>query len=169
MIKDPDHYLKKANYFYTMSRLNDDDYDDSEYELVMDKVDDINDIELVKVKIDSNKNQLLPQTQTQTQTQCIKPKLKPGYTRYYDPITKHYYKMENMFDVEVPEKKITKTDIWFPENKLSFKTMRDPKTGNYYKVTKIYGKDGNYDYKYEKLNYRPIKKSGNTFYQPSYH
>ena len=73
MSKDSNHYLRKANYFYKMSRLNDDD----EVEYFDDPEDDelYEAIELKPTKVPQNESV---------------PKIMKAYGRYFDPVTRHY-------------------------------------------------------------------------------
>jgi hypothetical protein len=174
--RDPNYYLQKANFFYNRSNNNpidkkknnfenydldsefDYDYDDSEcVDDYLDNVEDDFEYEYLKLE-------------PITKLQAIVSNIKPKYSRYYDPITKHYYRSDKIFDVESAKNKqpAKNPDIWFPENKLSFKTMKDPKTGKYYRVNKIYDTDGNYKYNYDKLNKKMIKTPGTNYYRPSY-
>jgi hypothetical protein len=164
MNRDPNYYLDKAKYFNKIAEANGYDpktgsIDDSEYEYI--KIDPV-----------KNKNNIM--------VKSIKQKIsniKPACKRYFDPVTKHYYRTEKIFednsdeydDNENPSKMVqSNPDVWYPENKLSFKTMRDPDTGKFYRINKVYDKNGNYSYKYNKLNYQAQKKPGTNFYVPVY-
>ena len=140
MLRNPSHYLDRAKYFYQLAKTNNDDND--EY-----------------VKIDP--------VETIEETPTL-PRIKKLYQRYYDPITKHYYKTESIFDTQNPETQPKAGEIWYPENKLSYRTARDVDTGDFYNVNKVYDDNGQYSIQYEKLNYRPYKKPGTNFYRPNY-
>ncbi|MEM0353971.1 MAG: hypothetical protein QXW79_00180 [Thermoplasmata archaeon] len=95
------------------------------------------------------------------------PRLKPGCARFYDPVTKHYYKTSLIFETE-PTNKVISTGIWYPENSLGYCTIRDARTGEYYKVDKTYDNGGNYKIRYHKMVYRPRKFPGSNYYKACY-
>ncbi|MEM3062512.1 MAG: hypothetical protein QW303_03055 [Nitrososphaerota archaeon] len=95
------------------------------------------------------------------------PRLKPGCARFYDPVTKHYYKTSDIFEAE-PAKKVIRSGVWYPENCLSYRTFHDPRTGEYYKVDKMYDDRGNYKIRYHKMVYRPRKPPGSDYYKACY-
>lgn len=142
MNRDPNYHLRRANYFYKMASKNDSENENEPL--------DSDDYTLKLVKLNPKNNEKIIKT-------------KPIHKRYYDPITKHYYKSETN---DVPQTK--DPEIWYPENKLSYKTIYDPKTGKYYRVDKIYDGDGNFSYQFNKLNYQACKKPGTNFYRPVY-
>ena len=182
MIRDPYHYLKRAEYFYQRAKKNncadklyDDCNDNCNY------IDDNNDVYNVCNGILDNNNLMYEDNDyiyeyvNLEPVEKIIPKIKPAYKRYYDPITKHYYKIDKIFEDEddgTPNE--TKTivikdpDVWYPENKLSFRTICDPVTGKYYRINKVYDNNGNYSYQYDKLTNLLQKKPGTNFYKPSY-
>jgi len=190
MNRDPYHYLKKADYFYDIANKNNSEpesnYSESEYDYEYIKPEMIeedyagDDSEYMEMEPELETNSeydyeyviIDPPISTKTEDTCTA-KIKPGYRRYFDPVTRHYYKSDkilegsenNSIPVQTSEKY---TDIWYPENKLSFKTTRDPKTGKLYRVNKNYDKNGNYSYKYNKLNHGAIKRPGTNYYQPIY-
>lgn len=109
-----------------------------------------------------------PNNATSKEPVCkVNPNLRIVNKRHYDPIKKHHFKVETL--VEEPPQPVKKGDTWFPENKLSYRTVRDPQTGDYYNVNKTYDHDGKYSVSYDKLNYRPIKTPGTNFYRPYYY
>lgn len=137
-------YLQKAEYFRKIAQISDDSSENSTEEF-----------ELVPIEQERN---FLPDKN-----------IKPCCKRYYDPINKHYYNTDRMFNpnmdgiVQVGKKD---PDIWYPENKLSFKTVRDT-NGKYYRISKVYDLDGIYSYQYNPLNNLVVKNSGTNYYQPS--
>jgi hypothetical protein len=149
MIRDPNYYLEKADFFYEMSGIiGDESYDEDMY------------IEFEPIDIASiDKKKLMSD-------------IKSKYNRYYDPLTKHYYRTEKIFEndgVDDKNKIIEKdSDIWYFKYKPMFKIVRDINTGKYYRIIKMYNHDGNYCYQYDKLFYRPYKKIGTNFYYPDY-
>ena len=89
--------------------------------------------------------------------------------RYYDPSTKHYYKADTLVsrdDLSLNNK--NNVQIWYPENKLSFKTIKDPLTNKNYNIEKIYDEEGNYTYKYTELKIKYVKKPGTSYYRATY-
>lgn len=190
MNRDPYYYLNKAEYFYKLARkngydascdynLNDEDLNDIDNYYICESDDDLIDDyenECIDEENDDYENEYIDEKEKEEgeEENDLKKKIniKPAYRRYYDPVTKHYYKTERIFDTNNSEKSNqmiqSNPDIWYPENKLSFKTMHDPITGKYYRVNKIYDKNGNYSYKYNKLNNRMQKKPGTDYYVPIY-
>ncbi|AVL94044.1 hypothetical protein mvi_684 [Megavirus vitis] len=98
------------------------------------------------------------------------PKIKSRYTRFYDPVSKHYFGIDKIFDNKTngirPENKTTKT--WYPENPLSYNYTRDPKTGKIYRTVKTYDDKGNYANNFREVKRRNIKKPGTTYVVPMY-
>lgn len=149
MNRDPNYHLQKASYFDTIARVNgykpkNDDY---EYEYVK--------LEPAGTPIN------------------IQKQIKPQYKRYFDPITRHYYKTDKIFEDDTDMVQGTNVipknpDVWYPENKLSYQFMKDPETGQIYRINKIYDKNGNYYYTHKPLYYQPEKKIGTSYYQPIY-
>lgn len=165
MIRDPKYYLKRAEYFNKKAKENGYETDNL--------VDDINDTkseseyEYIEIKPNSN-IAIKPIKQTITN-------IKPMYKRYFDPVTRHYYRTEKIFnDIDNSSCNIEQNtpkknpDIWYPQNKLSFKTMRDPISGKYYRINKIYDNNGDYYYKCDELKYNIQKKPGTNYYIPVY-
>ncbi|XWV25800.1 hypothetical protein QJ857_gp1287 [Tupanvirus soda lake] len=168
MNRDPNYYLQRANFYYQRALENgydpsfdsytssdDDQLDDVEYEYEYIPIQVVNEEAAMTVnKKNDNTN------------------IKPAYKRYYDPITKHYYKTEKVLtnkDVKpIPKDVERNAQVWYPENKLSFKTMRDPDTGKFYRVNKIYDDNGQYSYKYDKLQNEMRKLPGTNYYKPVY-
>lgn len=163
MIRDPSYYLEKADYFYEMSNTIDNEIYDEEYDDIL--IDDTcgND-EYMYIVIDPK--------ESKTTNRKMVPVIRPKYGRYYDPLTKHYFRSEKIFESNEANKplKITEKepDIWYPEVKPRFKIIKDMDTGKYYRITKIYDQDGKYNYQYNKLTYCPYKKIGTNYYQPIY-
>ena len=149
--RDPNYYLDKAEYFYEMAQLDDrmDGGDETDETDEGDMADEIKPREVLQIK----------------EISAPKPRVRIVEGRIYDPIKKHYFKLDNP-----PPKapKIPKSGVWYPENKLSSKTMHDPSTGRYYQITKLYDDDGNFSYVYDRLEYRPVKRPGENFYLPNY-
>lgn len=98
------------------------------------------------------------------------PKIKSRYTRFYDPVSKHYFGIDKIFDNKTngirPENKTTKT--WYPENPLSYNYTRDPKTGKIYRTVKTYDDKGNYANNFREVKRRNVKKPGTTYVVPMY-
>ncbi len=98
------------------------------------------------------------------------PKIKSRYTRFYDPVSKHYFGIDKIFDNKTSgirsENKTTKT--WYPENPLSYNYTRDPKTGKIYRTVKTYDDKGNYANNFKEVKRRNIKKPGTTYVVPMY-
>ena len=149
--KDPRVFLQKARYFYDSAKFNKDDDDGANYtDDDSNYIPDDNDYEIVGANVELIKNKLPVQ------------RIIIDNGRYYDPIKKHYYKIPDA----IPAKKVA--DVWFPQNPLSYRTVYDASTGQYYKVDKVYDADGNYSIQYTKLDYRPYKRPGTNFYKPNY-
>ena len=91
------------------------------------------------------------------------------YNRYYDPITKHYYRSEKIFgDNPVEHIKPVVSTIWYPENKPRTGIVYDPKTKQHYQTDKVYG-DGVYTINRKPFLYKPEKRPGSNFYLPVYY
>ena len=199
MIRDPSIYLEKAKYFYTISKDNtttDDLVDTTENELVdaypeefintyqeelvdvyPDDLIDVNSEELTDVYTDEmTEYEYVPVAAINPP---IEPSsiytnlsnIKPSCRRYYDPITKHYFKIDKIFEPdtninEIDQQAVKNPDIWYPENKLSFKTTIDPLTGKFYRINKVYDANGKYSYRYDELNKNAIKQPGTNYYRP---
>lgn len=187
MSRDPEYYLKKADYFYGLAdnlqdgneldndneEFNNEEFEDEELQDGDTWSDDEYEYEYVKLApVKANI------TKCQEKIKKKFPTVRAACKRYFDPITKHYYKTDKIFEDDndftannfaPPIKTVSKKPaIWYPENKLSFKTMRDPITGKYYRVDKIYDNSGKYKFTYDKLNCQAVKKPGTNFYQPIY-
>lgn len=178
--KDPKHFLKKARYFYNSAKLNkddniEDDENDYEYIKIRPETEDYNDYEYVKIRPvteDYNDYEYVKVQPKETSPVIEKPpptysRVKHGYGRYYDPIRKHYYKTSDVLEA-IPAEKVKPADVWFPENPLSYKTIFDKNTGQYFKIDKVYNDDGTYKIVYKKLQYAPVKRPGTDYYKPNY-
>lgn len=166
MNRDPYYYLQKADQFYALAKANGydpssgrivsnknnedaikfvrgDEYSDDEYDID----DDIDDGDL-ESELD------------------IKPrKYAPMSNRLYDPVTRHYYKSSDL-PAGITRLPPDNASTWYPENKLSYKTIRDPSTGVRYRVNKIYDDDGSYHFEREELVPAFRKKPGTNYYRP---
>ena len=151
MIRDPKFYLDRATHFNSINKpIYFDDDDDADYEYV-------------KIEPTSRPNLAVVPKPKRTPVD-----IKAPYKRFYDPITRHYYKSEKIFDIEPVTKPRENPDVWFPENKLSFKTLYDPQTKQYYRVDKVYDKNGTYSYKFDVLEYKPSRAPGTNYYRAGY-
>ena len=142
---DADYYLRKAEYFYQMAELEEEEEDEEEEEEIV----------LKPIKKDNITAPIREEILGRIPIKTVD-------GRYFDPIKRHYYRIEPIIK---PERK---PDVWYPENKLGFRTMLNPIDGMYYGVDKVYDKDGKYRYIYTKLNYQPSKRIGTNFYKPCY-
>ncbi len=151
MYRDPKYYLDKAKYFNRLAKSNGYDQtsntnDDSEYEYV-------------KIEPTGTTSPVVAQVQ-------------PQYRRYWDPVKKHYFKIDKIFEddanvvQQAPPPK--DPDIWYPQNKLSYQFVRDPETGELYRASKNYDANGNYYHTYDKMNYCPERVPGTNYYRPLY-
>ena len=173
MNKDPNYFLQRANFFYQRAQQNGNEQNEVDNELVDDELimdeidDDSDDFEYEYIKIEPNVNSDVPNESIVTTL-----KIKPQHKRYFDPVTRHYYKtdrmLENINTISLPKGVGTNAEIWYPENKLSYKTTIDPKTGRFYRVNKIYDDKGKYSYSYDKLTPEIHKRPGSSFYKPFY-
>lgn len=147
MSRDPNYYLQRADIFKQRSRMDPSDELSDEYEY----------IPLDEIQIDNKKknNDVVINENI---------RIKPQYSRYYDPTTKHYYRTDKILENPDKNNKIKDDDEWFPENQPSKRIIRDPITGQFIKVTKVYQPDGTYRYVYEKINNRMIKRPGTGYY-----
>lgn len=174
MNKDPNYYLEKARIFYEKAAL-DDTIDQSndpieqlileeEIDLIEDIYDDENPIEIEPGIV------AIPDDQHEQNQLEINVKIQPGYSRYYDPITKHYYSTAKVLGNEDPLdpiiKLVKKSGVWYPENKLSYDTIYDPDSNRYYKINKIYNDDGTFTYTYNKIQNKMVKQPGTNYYRP---
>ena len=153
MKRDPSHYRQRANYFYSLANangLNDPEQqpdDDSEYEYV-----EAVDLEPVIIEEPVKKP---------TCTVSIK----PAYKRYYDPVTRHYYRTDQVLGIDNTAAAKNADGVWYPENQPERKTARDPVTGEHFRITKVYDSNGNYTHQYEKIHRQPRKAPGTDFYR----
>ena len=101
---------------------------------------------------------------------------KPTLKRYYDPVTRHYFKINNDTDdniiiddnVIIDDNLITDDNVWYPIHQPINNLVRDKTSGKLYRITKIYDANGDYYYNYKPINHFAIKKPGTNYYQPSY-
>ncbi|XWV24570.1 hypothetical protein QJ856_gp1220 [Tupanvirus deep ocean] len=176
MNRDPNYHLQRANFYYQRALENgyDPRLDEYSYTDIDDNdTEDDNDIDSEEYEYEYVPIQIVNQETTPVfNKKNENTNIKPAYKRYYDPITKHYYKTEKVLtnkEVKPIPKAVEKNaQVWYPENKLSFKTMRDPDTGKFYRVNKIYDDNGQYSYKYDKLQNEMRKLPGTNYYKPVY-
>lgn len=154
MMQNPAYFLDKAKYYRNLARSHgyvpkssktQDPDSDSEYQVI-------------KLEPTGTTSPVIAQVQ-------------PQYRRYWDPVKRHYYKIDKIFeeDTQVIQPPAPKDpDIWYPENKLSYQFVRDPETGQLYRVSKTYDASGNYYFDYNKVNYLPEKTPGTNYYRPLY-
>lgn len=143
--KDPRYFLDKARQFREIAQQN--EMDDSEY--------------------DDDDAVIVAETGPVIQEPRTIPRVKHNHGRYYDPTTKHYYKTSDVLEA-IPAERVKKSDVWYPENPLSYKTVYDPDTNQHYSIDKVYNPDGTYKLVYKQLKYRPIKYPGMNHYLPNY-
>lgn len=149
MIKDSDYYRKRADLFYQKASQADNDYDnysDDEYEY-----------EYVPIPIASP-----TPTKPNLVNNHLNVAIKQGCKRYYDPIKRHYYRIDDL--IEKSEPPVNTSEVWYPETKLSYDTVYNPSTGSYSRIKKVYDADGNYSYEYTDLPQHMIKRSGTNYY-----
>jgi len=100
------------------------------------------------------------------------PPIKPQFRRIYDPTTRHYYRVDKIFErgeYHIPSGTVAvNTPIWYPENSLSQRIYTDPKTCQMYEIDKKYDNNGNYHYQNYRLVYRPYRPAGSGHYIPNY-
>ena len=82
MSRDPSYFLKKAEYFYQMAES----VPDEEYEYILVKKE--TPITTTKPSV----KKCTPKPQIDDTGNFIVPPIKKGFDRYYDPVTKHFYK-----------------------------------------------------------------------------
>lgn len=140
--KDPKYFLERARQFREMARQNQELDDDIDADIVAETAEIIQEPRTI-------------------------PRVKHNHGRYYDPATKHYYKTSDVLEA-VPAERVKKSDVWYPENPLSYKTVYDPDTNQHYSIDKVYNSDGTYRLVYRQLKYRPIKYPGMNHYLPNY-
>ncbi|AGF85086.1 hypothetical protein QJ854_gp696 [Moumouvirus goulette] len=191
MIRDPAYYLKKAKYFYNISKQkdneenNDLDYLESEsndiynnsYKLSSDNYEDTfeelneesseelsdNETEYEYIKLEPvDINELINE-----KLQDIAP-IKPRYGRFYDPVSKHYFTIDKIFNNNGIRPNNKSTRVWYPENSLSYKYVRDPKTNKLYKTSKNYDDNGNYTQDLREVKRKNIRRPGTTYVVPVY-
>lgn len=168
MNRDPKYYLEKADFFYQRSKQE--ELDDSIDEFVDGfeyGYDDGFDNGLgYEYDIETSN----PNVSEEVVVTDLR--IKPQYKRIYDPVTKHYYKIDRIFedaDASIIPKSIEKnTELWYPANNLSYKTMFDPKTNRFYRVNKIYDDKGKFRITHDKLTQQMIKLPGTSYYKPIY-
>lgn len=166
MNRDPNYYLQKANFFYKRSRqdyLNDFDPNnfvsdsDDDFEYAYDDSDTARPMEIEPV--------------VSEEIIVTDLGIKPQYKRIYDPITKHYYKVDKIFEnasIAMPRSVEINAEVWYPENKLGYKTIFDPKSKRYFRVNKKYNDNGKYRITYNKLTRQMMKPPGTSYYRPTY-
>ncbi|AQN68541.1 hypothetical protein [Saudi moumouvirus] len=185
MIRDPTYYLKKAKHFYNISKQNDDNdlnrlqsesseiYNDSDNasenyyenssEENIDEESSEEEIEYEYVKFEPiDINELVNEKLKNI------PPIKPRYGRFYDPVSKHYFTINKIFDNNGIRPNNKSTHIWYPENTLSYKYVRDPKTNKLYKTSKIYDDDGNYSQDLIEVKRNNVRRPGTTYVVPVY-
>lgn len=156
MIRNPAFYLNKARYFYGSSKNRNID------SITEDEIDNVDDAVIEEVVEQQPYVKIEPMVLEEVSVDDLAtPEIKKQYARYYDPVTKHYYKTKNILGMNRAP-----SDVWYPENPLGYKTMRDPKTGKYYRVRKIYDNNGNYQYKPDELVYTAQMQNGTNYYRP---
>ena len=135
MNRDPYYYLKKADKFRAKSQKYT-ETDSPKYEEIYSPTEEI---------------------------EIVQPLIKSAYKRYYDPITRHYFKTDKILDIDMEPDDIDPTDVWYPEHQPKNNLIRDPNNGKLYRVNKIYDSDGNYHYQYKPVNHFATKKSSNNY------
>ncbi|UMZ07853.1 hypothetical protein [Acanthamoeba polyphaga mimivirus] len=99
----------------------------------------------------------------------LRSKIKPKYTRFYDPVTRHYYSIDKLFEHEdVLLNKRPTTGVWYPEIQNQNNIMKDPKTGQLFRVKKIYNPKGKYHYEINSVKRQTKRKPGTTYYTVTY-
>lgn len=161
MLKKSDYYLNKAKYFYDIAKINNEDGESDE--------EDDNDNELSQYEYIKLEPCKIIETNTPNEkSDNNNLKIKRDCQRYYDPVTKHYYKTNDIVEqIDCPNDDYEQ-DIWFPKTQPDQKYFYDPKTKKNYKINKIYDKCCNYHYEYDILNYKPKKIIGTNYYRPYY-
>jgi hypothetical protein len=170
MNRDPKTFLKRAEFFRKAYDLSDDEYED-EYEEFDENVEYEECIPLDEPVI-CNEIEKVIETPI---------KINPICKRFYDPLTRHYYNTSRILGQDSvnitltcghnsqPISKKINCNTWYPEVSKGYEVIRDPKTGKYYRVKKIYDNDGGYTYRYEGVVNIPKKRPGNSFYQISHY
>ena len=166
MNRDPYYYLQKADQFYVLAKAN--GYDPSSGRIISNK----NNEEAITFIDDSDYSELNDETEyeimddTELETESLPPlKYAPMSNRLYDPITRHYYKSTEI-PAGITRKVPVNSDVWYPENKLAYKTIYDPATGKRYRIHKIYNDDGLFHFEREELIQAFRKKPGTNYYRP---
>lgn len=157
MNRNPKYFLDKAKYYNQVAKNNSYIANKKDYESSNETSDELS-YEYIKLEPMNTTSPLVAQ-------------IKPQHRRYWDPITKHYYKIDKIFDDNaiIMNQSVPKDpDVWYPENKPCFQYMKDPTSGQIYKVNKIYNTDGNYEYTYDQVTYLPEKNPGTNYYRPAY-
>lgn len=142
---DPEYFLSKANHFRNIADQNR-ELDDQELEFDQEVDDEF-------------------YTDSGPESNCIKSQFK----RFYDPISKHYFKTDKIFGApivrNVKPNSVTETDVWYPENKPLNRIKYDPKSGKYVMVDKLYDSNGNYAYHYRPIKHSVTKVPGTNYYK----
>ncbi|QGR54159.1 hypothetical protein [Moumouvirus maliensis] len=175
MIRDPAYYLKKAKHFYNISKQNDDnddlDYLESETtDIYDDNVEDSEEEYSDDEEIEYEYVKFEPVDIDEIVNEKIKdiPPIKARYGRFYDPVSKHYFTIDKIFKNDGIRPNNKSTGVWYPENSLSYKYVRDPKTNKLYKTSKIYDDNGNYRQNLTEVNRKNIRRPGTTYVVPVY-
>ncbi len=165
--RDANYYLEKAKLFYQRSKQNNLDGDSSYYYNPDKYLDNENDYEYIDNINDHEYNDYEPESLVTEEVIVTDLGIKPQYKRIYDPNTKHYYKVDHIFENKtIPIK--TNTEVWYPANNFSYKTMFDPKTNRYYRINKTYDDKGKYSITHDKLIQKMTKVPGTSYYKPVY-
>lgn len=104
------------------------------------------------------------------ETKYIK-QVKPEIKRYYNPINKHWYSIDSIFD-KYCKNKICTDDCGgmcqFTKVEEYDEITYCECDNSFYDVEKVYNDCCNSEYKYTKLCYNPVKSIGTDYYKPNY-
>jgi hypothetical protein len=99
-------------------------------------------------------------------------RLRPCVKRYYDPIRKHWFSVDRLFDTlckkGLEPRHALCSDCKFVKTYPFKATRLDPCTNHYYKIHKAYDKCCRPHYRYNMLCYAPTKKPWQTGWMPAY-
>lgn len=124
MKRDSNYFLRKADHFLKMSKC---------------KISDLS-----KSLEGSEGSEILEESETLEESEILEPQIlnlpkSSSNFRYYDPITKHYFRADKFFQKSA-----------IPQNKLHDKIIYEPKTNKYHCVDKTHMGNGKYTYQYNR-------------------
>jgi hypothetical protein len=128
---------------------------------------------------------VVPMYENQCYDRCAQPcqspctdytikKLRPCVKRYYDPVRRHWYNIDKIFDNYCVNPNAAEPKE-FPCDSCKYiktyphqKTRLDPCTHNYYRINKYYDQCCQPHYQYNQLYYNPGRKPWQNYWSPNY-